>query len=146
MFNMRTGALAAILTAAMVVSAPAMAKSKGSINRTEDKLIAAGFVSKPANTPGRAAMLERLPAEKFFKRVKGDTVSYVYSDPKNCNCLLVGTEKAYGNYRAVEEAARINTQALEASENFADPSWDWGAWGPWNGYWGHYGFGRGLGW
>lgn len=146
MFNMRSGVLAAIFTATMLVSAPAMAKSKSSINRTEDKLIAAGFVSKPANTPKRVDMLSRLPADKFFKRVNGDSVSYVYSDPKNCNCLLVGTEKAYGNYRATQEATRLATDALEASENYADPAWDWGAWGPWDGYWGGYGFGPDLGW
>ncbi|MBO9723318.1 MAG: hypothetical protein J7530_02965 [Novosphingobium sp.] len=146
MFTMRNGALAAILTATMVVSMPAMAKSKSSINRTEDKLVAAGFVSKPANTPQRVAMLARLPANKFFKRVNGDNVSYVYADPKNCNCLLVGTEKAYGAYRATQEAARIASDQLEASRNYADPAWNWSAWGPWSGYWGRYGFGPRLGW
>lgn len=64
----------------------------------EDQLAAAGFVVKPANTPQREAMLQRLPPHHFVRREQGDALTYVYADPLVCDCLYVGTQAAYSRY------------------------------------------------
>ncbi len=38
-------------------------------NSKEDDLAAAGFVARPASTPQRQAMLQRLPPNRFLERV-----------------------------------------------------------------------------
>jgi len=138
-------AVVALVAAAMIVPAaaiPAHAKSKASIERTEDNLAAAGFIVKPANTPERAAMLMRLPANKFVQRVDGDTVTYVYADPKACGCLYVGTQEAYGAYRKAMQAKNLLDQQTDNALRFQDDAWRWGAWGPWGPGWGfgYYGW------
>jgi len=57
------------------------------VGEHEDLLSAAGFVVRPANTPERQAMLNRLPPHKFVQRVNGDVIHYVYADPLVCGCL-----------------------------------------------------------
>ncbi len=146
MFNLRTGVLAATLTASILVSGSAMAQSDPKITKTENMLLAAGFTSRPATTPDRAAMLARLPREKFVRRVKGEKVAYVYADPKHCNCLYVGSQQAYGKYRATQQAANIASDQRWAAQDYSDARWNWGAWGPWGGYWAPYGFGHHRGW
>ncbi len=138
-------ALMLLIGAAALVplaASPADAKSKSSIEHKEDDLAAAGFVVRPANTPDRIAMLARLPANKFVQHVNGDAVTYVYADPKACNCLYVGTQEAYGQYRKAMQAKDIVDQQRWAAESYADARWNWGAWGPWGPRWG---FGR-RGW
>jgi hypothetical protein len=125
-----------------LAAAPAYAKSTKSIERKEGDLAAAGFLVKPANTPERAAMLARLPANTFVQHVNGDTVTYVYADPKACNCLYVGTQEAYGQYRRTMQAKDLVDQQRWAAQDYADARWNWGAWGAWGPRWG---FGR-RGW
>lgn len=119
---------AALVVAAMTAN-PVLAKSQASIERLEDKLTAAGFEAKPANTDERRDMLSRLPANKFVQRVNGDMVAYVYADSKNCSCLYVGTEAAYGAYRRQEQAQQLADQQRATAELYDDARWDWGAWG-----------------
>ena len=97
-------ALAGCSTAAMVA-------------HKEDDLAAAGFIQRPANTAERQAMLGRLPAHQFVRRVRGDKVNYVYADPTNCDCLYVGDQRAYGRYQRHRQREDIASQnALAASE------------------------------
>jgi hypothetical protein len=53
------------------------------ITEQEDKLSAAGFIVKPANTPDRQAMLKKLPADKFVRRENGDTFA-MYTPTQLC--------------------------------------------------------------
>lgn len=116
-----------------------------SLQYKENDLAAAGFIARPANTPARAAMLKRLPANKFLMRSRGNTVSYVYADPVNCNCLYVGTQEAYGKYRQNQTQERIANRQLLAAQTYADANWDWSGWGP--DFPGFYGpFGPRYGW
>jgi len=138
-------AMVALVASTMILPAaavPAQAKSRASIERTEDNLAAAGFIVKPANTPERAAMLMRLPANKFVQRVDGDTVTYVYADPKACGCLYVGTQEAYGAYQKAMQAKNLLDQQADNALRFQDDAWRWGAWGPWGPGWGfgYYGW------
>lgn len=101
------------------------------VSAKEDRLAAAGFVVKLANTPQRQAMLARLPANKFVIRQNGDAVHYVYADPLVCACLYVGTQQAYNQYRSNQLAQHLaDEQALNA-QMYSDAAWQWQAWGPW---------------
>ena len=108
----------------------------------EDSLAAAGFTQVPANTPARMTMLSRLPANHFIRRVRGDTVTYVYGDPLVCNCLYVGSQQAYGQYVAVKQQQRIANEQSLAAQQYSDAQWDWAGWG--GGLFGP-GFGYGVG-
>jgi len=137
--------VAAFVAAGLMASAlstPAMAASDKKIEQTEAALLAAGFVDRPANTPERAAMLAQLPKTKFVRRVNGDMVHYVYADPKVCNCLYAGTQQAYGSYVKAMQAQQLADTQEMAAEDYANPTWNWGAWGGWDRGWG---FGR-RGW
>jgi hypothetical protein len=101
------------------------------VTEHEDKLSAAGFVIKPANTPERQAMLARLPAHKFVIRQNGDTIHYVYADPLVCDCLYVGTQQAYNQYKANQLAQNIADEQLMTAQTYSDAAWSWPAWGPW---------------
>jgi len=96
----------------------------------EDQLAAAGFVQRPADTPQRQAMLKRLPPNRFLERTHGSTVNYVLADPVNCNCLYVGTQQDYDNYRRSQLQAKIAKRQLLAAQTYADDDWDWNKWGP----------------
>ncbi len=140
--NSRRAVLALVASAVLLPLAvtPANAKSTKSIQKVEDNLAAAGFIVKPANTPERTSMLMRLPANKFVQRVNGDTVTYVYADPKACGCLYVGTQQAYGQYQKAMQAKHLVDQQSWAAQDYRDSAWNWGAWGPWGRHWG-FGYG-----
>ena len=129
------GALAACQTQQQIVS------------EHEDNLAAAGFVVRPANTPERQAMLNRLPPHKFVQRVSGDTVHYIYADPLVCGCLYVGTQQAFAQYKLHQQQQNLADEQLMTAQTYSDPAWSWNAWGPW-GPGAPYGFvyGPGIGW
>jgi hypothetical protein len=103
------------------------------VEQREDLLSAAGFIVRPANTPERQAMLHRLPAHKFVRRVNGDAVHYVYADPLVCGCLYVGTQQAYNQYKANQLQQNLADEQQLTADTYADANWNWGAWGPWSG-------------
>ena len=115
------------------------------VAQKEDNLAAAGFVIRPANTPERQAMLNRLPPHTFVKRVHGDVVHYVYADPLVCDCLYVGTQEAYGQYQRYLQQKRLTDEQETTAQMYSDPAWNWGAWGPWGPGYGPY-FGGMFGW
>jgi hypothetical protein len=115
------------------------------VTQNEDNLAAAGFVVRPANTPERIAMLNRLPPHQFVQRINGDAVHYVYADPLVCGCLYVGTQQAYSQYKLHQLQQHLADEQLMTAQTYNDTAWNWGAWGPW----GPPGFGLvygGVGW
>jgi hypothetical protein len=114
------------------------------VSQHEDSLAAAGFIVKPANTPERQQMLNRLPPHTFVQRVNGDVVHYVYADPLVCGCLYVGTQQAYNAYKLHQQQQNLADEQAMTAQSYSDPAWAWGAWGPV----GPYGFvyGPGYGW
>jgi hypothetical protein len=131
----RLGPLIAVSAIAVLVAG--CETTKEIVAHKEDSLTAAGFTARPANTPKRAAMLKRLPADRFVQKPTGNTVDYVYADPVVCGCLYVGTEQAYAQYVKNEQQQDLANEQLMAAQMYSDPAWDWGAWGG--------GFGRGFG-
>jgi hypothetical protein len=138
------------LLLASVLSLAACATQQEQVAQKEDSLAAAGFTVRPANTPERQAMLNRLPPHHFVQRVHGDTVTYVYADPLVCDCLYVGTQQAYGQYRQHMQQQKLADEQQLAAQEYSDPAWNWGGWGPWGpGYGGGFEegrFGSGIGW
>ena len=115
------------------------------IAQHEDKLAAAGFIVRPANTPERQSMLAKLPPNRFVQRVKGGAVHYVYADPLVCGCLYVGSQQAYSQYKQHEQQQHLADEQLMAAQTYSDASWNWNAWGPWGPGYG-FGYGGGYGW
>jgi hypothetical protein len=101
------------------------------VEQREYLLSAAGFIVRPANTPERQAMLNRLPPHKFVQRVNGNVVHYVYADPLVCGCLYVGTQQAYNQYKANQLQKQLADEQQMTAQTYSDANWNWGAWGPW---------------
>ncbi len=69
------------------------------------RLEAAGFVMREANTAERMARLRALAPRKFVARMKDGTRYYVYADPDYCRCAYVGGQKALDDFRAARAGA-----------------------------------------
>jgi hypothetical protein len=119
-----TAALAAVLLTSC-------ATPQQIVSQKEDNLAAAGFIAQPANTPERQAMLNRLPPHRFIQRVYGKTVSYVYADPLVCDCLYVGSQQAYNQYRLHIQQQQLADEQEMTAQAYQDAAWNWSAWGPW---------------
>lgn len=140
---LRRGALAALLLSLGFIAACQTAQER--IEHHEDNLAAAGFIIRPANTPERQAMLQRLPAHKFVQRVHGDTIHYVYADPSVCGCLYVGTQQAYNQYKRDQQQKHLADEQQMSAAEYSDAAWSWNAWGPWGPQYGFM-YGPGMGW
>jgi hypothetical protein len=140
----RTALLAAPLIACLLAACQTAPPDFGA---QENRLAAAGFVMKPANTAERQTMLSRLPAHQFLLRQNDGTTHYVYADPLVCDCLYVGTQQAYDQYRMNQLQQRLAAEQQLAALSWSDAAWSWGAWGPWEPVDAPFGFVYGpLGW
>jgi hypothetical protein len=126
----RRPAMTWALIAASVLGACATAPPN--FGAQEDRLAAAGFIMKPANSPSRQAMLRRLPPHQFLMRVNDNTTNYVYADPLVCDCIYVGTQQAYDTYRANQLTQNLASERQLIAVSYADAAWSWDPWGvPW---------------
>jgi hypothetical protein len=82
-----------------------------------------GFLEKRANTPERQTMLTRLPENHVVRQSDGDAVLYVYADPTVCDCIYVGTQRAFDNYKVARQ--------LVVLYPYDDAKWNWTTWGAW---------------
>jgi hypothetical protein len=114
-----------------LVSLTACETQQQRVVEREDKLAAAGFIIKPANTPERQQMLTRLPANQFVMRQNGDTIHFVYADPLVCGCLYVGTQQAYDQYKANQLQQHLADEQSMTAQTYSDAAWNWSSWGPW---------------
>jgi hypothetical protein len=108
------------------------------VSNQEDLLAAAGFDTRPANTPEREAELKKLPSNKFVTKEKEGRFEYVYADPFVCNCLYVGDQQAFDRYKQEMFQKNIADEQQLTAEMYQGPwiwgGWDWGPWGP-RGWW-----------
>ncbi len=141
--SMRRKARGVIAIGLLATGLAACATQKEIVSSKEDSLSAAGFTVRPANTPARQAMLNRLPPHQFVQRVRGEKVTYVYADPLVCDCLYVGTQQDFASFQRTRQAQELANQRAMTGQLYEDNAWDWGGWGPWGP---GYGFGPGLGW
>lgn len=120
-------AVAGALLAASAVAGCQTTKS------TTDMLSASGFSIKVASTPQQQAALASLPAGTFTMRhVKGKPV-FIYADPKGCNCIYVGSEASYQQFKALSVQRSIASQELMAAQLNQQAAWDYQTWGGWGG-------------
>jgi len=98
---------------------------------TGDLLVAAGFRTKAADSPERAQQLHAMPALKMVAHSKDGHPVYCYADPYSCNCLYVGDEDAYRQYKRLALQKQLSEERLEAAEAEESAAIDWGLWGPW---------------
>ena len=94
---------------------------------TGDLLVSAGFTTRPADTPERAQQLHAMPPLKLVSQSKDGNVVYRYADPYSCDCLYVGDQQAYAEYKLLALQKQIADERLEAAqaeESFAG-SWWW---------------------
>jgi len=127
--SLRSLALFGLLCGAASLTACATQQQR--VVDREDKLAAAGFIIKPANTPERQQMLTRLPANQFVLRQNGDSIHFVYADPLVCGCLYVGTQQAYDQYKANQLQQHLADEQSMAAQTYSDAAWNWNSWGPW---------------
>ena len=62
----------------------------------------AGFTAKRGTTPDQMAVLASLPPNKLVRQTTNGKVSYLYADPAGCNCVHVGSQQAFGNFRGMQ--------------------------------------------
>ena len=98
------------------------------VQNKEDLLAAAGFVPQRANTPARIASMKKLPPNKFVQQSQGGKTVYVYADPVVCQCVYLGSQAAYAQYRGmVFQQNLANEQQMNAI--MAQNAFDFGPWG-----------------
>jgi uncharacterized protein YceK len=95
---------------------------------TGDLLVAAGFTVKPADTPEQAQELRAMRPLKMVSQPKDGSIIYRFADPYSCQCLYVGDQQAYAEYKRLAEE---RLEATEAEENatmgwgFSGQQWWW---------------------
>lgn len=135
----RTSACAAALLLPLLLGACATEQDR--VVAKTDMLVAAGFIARPADTPARQAMLQKLPPHHFVMRAVNGNYVYLYSDPLVCGCLYVGSSQAYSTYKQQRFQQNLADQQQLTAQMYSDPGWNFG---PWGGAWGP-GFGGGFG-
>lgn len=96
---------AALLALAGFPVADAEAQTQRALDRD---LETAGFVMRPADTPGKMKRLQALTPYKFAARTKDGTRYYIYPDPRDCKCAFVGYQKAFDEYRRLTGATQLS--------------------------------------
>jgi len=120
--------LAALLGAAVGACA---AIERGEARSTEDLLAAAGFRQLPADTPQRIDALASMKPRTLTTVVRAGAPHFVYPDPTNCNCLYVGSQANYDEYKRLSLQKQIADEQIMAAQDEQDAAFDWGLWGPW---------------
>lgn len=84
----------------LLVAGGCTGEAKAQTQRTVDRdLEQAGFVMRPADTPGKMKALQALKPRGFTTRVRQGVRYYIYADPFDCKCAFVGYQQAFDSYR-----------------------------------------------
>lgn len=100
------------------------------VQAKEDLLAAAGFAPQPANTPQRQVSMRKLPPNKFVQQAQNGQVVYLYADPVVCQCVYLGDQVAYGQYRQMVFQKNLADER-RMTATMARDAFDFGPWGPW---------------
>ena len=93
--------------------AAACANPEAAAPTKADLLEQAGFVRRDVNTQERLAALKVLPPHQFVIRNSNGSVKYMYADPNVCDCIYVGGQRAYDQYRQMM-ATRVQDAQIRA--------------------------------
>ena len=127
--TVRKGRLLAVLATAFALGGCATMR-RHEARDTGDLLVAAGFTTNPADTSARAQQLRAMPPLKLISESKDGNVVYRYADPYSCNCLYVGDQQAYAEYKRLALQKRIADERFEAAEAEESAAIDGGLWEP----------------
>ncbi len=94
----------------------------------EDLLAAAGFQTRPADSPQRLAAMRRLPPNRFVTKVVNGNPVYLYADPLVCRCVYFGSQQNWDAYRQDMFAQQLANEAQMTAVMNQD-NWDLGPWG-----------------
>jgi len=83
---------------------------------TGELLMSAGFKAQPADTPEQTQRLHAMPPLKLVSQPEDGGIVYRYADPFSCDCLYVGDEQSYAEYRCLA-AQRETADERLAAEN-----------------------------
>ena len=108
----------------------ALAIGCSTIPEKENTLVAAGFKIMPADTTGKKAQLNTLPANKITPVWREGTLYYTFPDTEE-NVLYVGEERQYQLYRRIGLQKQMTDEQLKAAQLSDDGAWAF--WGPWGG-------------
>jgi len=103
--------ITAIIGFALLVAA--CANSAPEAGATGDQLSEAGFVQRKADSPERIAALKSLPPHQFMMRNSNGSMKYLWADPIACDCIYVGGQRAYDQYRE-KMAGQVSGDQLRA--------------------------------
>jgi hypothetical protein len=84
--------------------------------RLEPMLAQAGFRMVPANTPAREQKLNDMAPFRINYMPRNGKPSYWYADPHVCNCLYVGNEQNFEQFRQLKQTAGEEEQAQEVTD------------------------------
>jgi hypothetical protein len=79
----------------------------------DDLLARAGFVRRDVDTEERLAALKVLPPHQFVQRNSNGSIKYMYADPNVCDCIYVGGQHAYDEYRQMM-VSRVEADQIRA--------------------------------
>ena len=82
---------------------------------TGELLVSAGFRALPPDTPERAQQLRAMPPLKIVSQSKDGTVLYRFADPYSRDCLYVGDQQAYTEYKRLALQKQIAESASPVS-------------------------------
>lgn len=86
--------------ALLILAGGTAGEAEAQTQRTIDRDLAqAGFVMRPADTPGKMKRLQALKPRAFTTRVRNGVRYYIYADPYDCKCAFVGYQQAFDSYR-----------------------------------------------
>jgi hypothetical protein len=97
---------------------------KSNATSDEQKLAAAGFKVKFADSPEKLAHVKSMKQREVVSHIQNGVVYYAYADAEFCKCLYMGTQSNYQEY------AKLTVEQRTAEMN-RDAAMDWNAWGGW---------------
>jgi hypothetical protein len=95
-------AVSVALVAAAICVGPFCAAQEG----VDMRMVDAGFVMRPADTPQKLERLRLLPARQFIGRTRNGKHYFLFADPDLCKCVFVGNQaalQAYHNMTALPQ-------------------------------------------
>ena len=100
---------------------------KSNAESEEQKLAAAGFKVKFADSPEKLAHVQSMQQRTVVSHIQNGNVYYAYADAEFCKCLYMGTASNYQEYAKLTVEQRTAEMNRDAAMNWNS----WGGWGAW---------------
>ena len=114
-------------TAGLVLSIAGCASPSTQVASTDNLLLKAGFLARPADSTHRISEMMKMTPNKFVTRIRNGKPAYLYADPMGCKCVYFGSQQNWDTYRQLLAAGQIpGASQMTATESQVD--WDSGLW------------------